>query len=46
MTHATVTLDFHGEPVEIDVGIAPLIEVLWARGVGTVGSCEDGATSL
>src|SRR5262249_10137489 len=26
----------------IDVGIAPLIEVLWARGYETKSSCENG----
>lgn len=44
--HATVTLTPEGGPaVEIDVGIAPLIEALWARGIATVASCEDGGTS-
>jgi hypothetical protein len=34
-----------GEAVAVDVNIAPLIRALWARGVETVGSCEDGGTS-
>ena len=45
MAHATGPRDFHGTPVEIDVGIAPLIEALWAAGIETSGSCEDWATS-
>jgi hypothetical protein len=41
-----VTLTRTGEPpVEVDVGIAPLIEALWALGIDTVASCEDGGTS-
>ena len=44
--HASVTLSPRGKPtVEVDVGIAPLIEALWARGIETVASCEDGGTS-
>jgi hypothetical protein len=43
--HPTITLDHHGEFVEIDVDIAPLIKVLWACGIETVGSCQDGGTS-
>lgn len=43
--HATVALDYHGQPVEIDTGIAPLIRALWSRGIETSGSCEDWATS-
>jgi hypothetical protein len=34
-----------GPPVEVDAGIAPLIEALWALGIETVASCEDGGTS-
>jgi len=46
MGHATVTLSREGEPtVEVDAGIAPLIEALWSRGIETVASCEDGGTS-
>jgi hypothetical protein len=45
MAHATITLEYQGEPVEIDAGIAELIESLWAQGVETSGSCEDGGTS-
>jgi len=46
LQHATVTLNPEGGPaVEIDVGIAPLIEALWACGIETVASCEDGGTS-
>ena len=44
--HASVLLSRGGEQaVAIDVGIAPLIEALWARGIETVASCEDGGTS-
>jgi hypothetical protein len=39
--HQTVTLDHGGTPVEIDWGIAPLIETLWAREIETVSSCQD-----
>jgi hypothetical protein len=39
--HATVALDYHGEPVHIDVGIALLIEALWARGMETASSCQN-----
>jgi hypothetical protein len=38
--HPTVTLQRHGEPVEIDEGMVPLIEQLWARGIDTGGCCE------
>jgi len=39
------TLDYDGTPVEIDVGIAPLITALWARRIETASSCEDIDTS-
>ena len=41
-----MTLSLRGEhAVEVDAGIAPLIEALWERGIETVASCEDGGTS-
>lgn len=45
MDHVTLTLTLDGEPVEIDEGIAPVIEALWARGIRTLSSCEDGGTA-
>jgi len=45
LPHSTVTIDRHGEPIAIDVRIAPLIEALWARAIATVSSCEETATS-
>ena len=35
--HATVLVD----GVAIDVEIAPLIKVLWERGIETLNSCQD-----
>lgn len=40
MPHSTVTIDHQGQPVTLDVGIAPLVKALWARGISTVSSCE------
>jgi hypothetical protein len=39
--HATVTLNHRGQRVEIDAGIAPLIDALWARDIETASSCEN-----
>jgi len=45
MAHPTVTIDRQGQPITIDIRIAPLIEALWSRAIATVSSCEDAATS-
>ena len=39
--HAYIELERDGRSIAIDVGIAPVIEVLWAQGIDTTGSCED-----
>jgi hypothetical protein len=39
--HAYIELEHDGRSIPIDVGIAPVIEALWARGIDTTGSCED-----
>jgi hypothetical protein len=39
--HPTVTLQWRGMAVEIDEGMVPLIEQLWARGIDT-GQCCQG----
>jgi hypothetical protein len=41
MAHTTIALEHNGRLVEVDVGIAPLIETLWSRNIETVSSCED-----
>ena len=41
MKHPATTLLLDGEPVEIDVEIAPLIELLWERDLFTYNSCQD-----
>ncbi len=45
VAHTTITLDHDGTPVEVDAGIAPLIEALWRRNIETVSSCENIDTS-
>ena len=39
--HDYIELEHNGQTIPIDVGIAPVIEALWARGIETTGSCED-----
>jgi hypothetical protein len=39
--HATRTLTYHGAPVEVDAGIAEIVEAMWRAGVETSWSCED-----
>ena len=39
--HDYIELEHEGRSIPIDVGIAPLIEALWARGIQTTGSCQD-----
>ena len=39
--HPYATLDYHGERVEVDVEIVPLVERLWALDFDTLLSCQD-----
>ena len=41
--HPVELLDYHGDPVQIDVEIVPLIRLLWAHGFETFNSCQDFA---
>jgi len=41
MSHPHSMLEHDGEPVEIDVEIVPLIELVWSHGLDTFNSCQD-----
>ena len=42
-SHPFELLDYHGDPVEIDAEIVPLMRLLWAHGLETFNSCQDFA---
>ncbi|MFN2588772.1 MAG: hypothetical protein ABR613_11745 [Actinomycetota bacterium] len=44
--HPTVELEHHGETVEIDEELAPLITEIWAAGIDTITSCQDVGEAL
>jgi hypothetical protein len=39
--HATTTLYYNDQPIDIDTRMVPLIEALWSYGIETCSSCED-----
>ena len=43
MCHDSIPLkyEYSDEPIDIDVGIAPLMELIWQAGFQTDGSCQE-----
>jgi hypothetical protein len=40
--HRTITLQYQGQPVEIDVELILLLALLWKHGIHTRDSCQGG----
>lgn len=41
--HPTVARMYDGERIDVDEGIAPLLDLAWRAGTATTGSCQGGA---
>jgi hypothetical protein len=41
MTHPQVTVDYLGEPIEVDEGLKELLPLIWRHGNDTVNSCQE-----
>jgi hypothetical protein len=42
--HPTVEVLYRGQPLEVDVQIASVLEKLWRLGIDTMGSCQGSRT--
>jgi hypothetical protein len=40
--HPTTRVSYGGHQIKVDIGMAPLLQAMWARGYQTQFSCEGG----